>query len=102
MIYNVDSSFQAKKQNAEFANLVEQTKTQSFIKERISKRQANNLTEASAPNDGDRPTEPSAKKRRFKQDKPLSVHHGEKDTKASTKLLKSIFTKDGNDASAKS
>ncbi|CAN0397255.1 unnamed protein product [Ectocarpus fasciculatus] len=77
---------EAKKKNAEFANLVEQSKTESYIKNRIKKREASDALGTDNQDEGKR------KKRLFRQSHSLGRHHGENSTEASKNLLKHVFS----------
>lgn len=83
---------QAKKTNAEMAELIEKTKVQKHIDERKRKRseEGDDTNRASTPSASE-----SMKKiaRSFKQNKVLGEQYGEKETKVDPRFLTSVFAK---------
>lgn len=89
MIYRC---LQAKKKNAEFVNMVEQNKAESFIRNRIKKRGASEM-EGGEGGEANGSSEKKQKKQRsFRQSQSLGRHHGENETQASSRLLKNVFS----------
>lgn len=78
---------QAKKDNAEFAELVERSKVEEHVQKRKKKRQS---TDEAAPTDAQ---ESGGKKQRlFHQNKPIGKLHGEDIARIDSGVLKSILT----------
>jgi hypothetical protein len=94
-------TFQARKQNAEFASLVEQNKVLGHIRERIEskKRKAgDDGKDIDEPRDSKEMAEISSasgkKRRKFRQFTAIAARHGENETQATSRLLKRVFAAD--------
>lgn len=76
---------QAKKDNAEFANLIERSKVEEHVQQRKKKRQG---TEETTDNEGNE----KKQQRLFHQNQPIGKLHGEDRSRIKSDVLKSILT----------